>query len=105
MVACQYVASIKDSSLPRIPSLAGYQEGICQQETRKKSQILPTWAYIVKYDLHIKTMEGNNPVGTAWEAVYQDQREIHHPSLVCFGSSKESKESENQKISPACFPI
>jgi len=89
-------AAMNDEDLPGIPSMASLKEGTWSEVT-KKQLITPTWAYVVKYDLHIKTQPGEDLVKVAQTAIalwFTKVKEIDRHAIIYPWSEKDWKAKE-----------
>jgi len=103
----QMRAVLNDTTLPGIPSLQGYREGICREGVTKKNQVLPTRAYAIRYDLRIKSKEGDNPVENTREAVvawFTKIKEIDKHAIVYPWTEADRKNKEKCIDKPKDIP-
>jgi len=89
-------AAMNDEDLPGIPSSEGLKEGM-RSEITKKHLMTPTRAFVVKYDLHIKTQPGEDPFEVAQMAIalwFTKVKEIDRHAIIYPWSEKDWKAKE-----------
>jgi len=84
--------AMNDENLLGIPSMASLTEGM-QSEITKKQLMTPTRAFVVTYDLHIKTQLGDNLVKVAW-MWFTKVKEIDRHTIIYPWSEKDQKVKE-----------
>ena len=85
----------------------GLKEGM-QSKITKKHLMTPMHAFVVKYDLQIKTQLGDDPVKVAWMAIvlwFTKVREITRHAIIYPWLEKDQKAKEKVMSKQMIFPI
>jgi len=99
-------AAMGDLSLKEIPTATGYTAGVRRAGELKKIPVTPTRGFVVRYDLRIKTKDGDNPVESTRDAIVAwftklkeiDKHAIIYPWLESDRKSKEKCIEKTQDI-------
>jgi len=90
-------AEMEDESLQGIPTMMGYCAGKRSMLTNKKPPVVPTRGFVVRYDLRIKAIAGENPVESAREALaawFTKIKEIDKNAIIYPWTSEDRKNKE-----------